>query len=163
VLTNASQWRLYQVIFAKPIDKRLVAEVDLTTIETRKEEEPRAALPADEGGVPEGRHLELRDRQDATSRYVLAALLTCNETIVSPSAASCGGWSTCWWTTTGDREGPATRRDQARHAGRPGGGGGVPAGESVGERRRGGGEGGGGARAAAAAQEDAMDADLGDA
>lgn len=31
VLTNAVVWRLYNVLFAKPIDKRLVAEIDITT------------------------------------------------------------------------------------------------------------------------------------
>ena len=82
VLTNASVWRLYQVIFAKPIDKRLVAEVDLTTIETRKEDSLEKLWPLTKEGFLKGAHLELRDRQDATSRYVLAALLTCNETIV---------------------------------------------------------------------------------
>src|SRR5215212_7214720 len=35
MLTNASVWRLYQVIFGKPIDKRLLAEIDLTTVEFR--------------------------------------------------------------------------------------------------------------------------------
>jgi hypothetical protein len=83
VLTNASQWRLYQVIFAKPIDKRLVGEIDLTTIETRKEDSLEKLWPLTKEGFIKGAHLELRDRQDATSRYVLAALLTCNETIVS--------------------------------------------------------------------------------
>jgi hypothetical protein len=83
VLTNASIWRLYQVIFAKPIDKRLVAEVDLTTIETRKEDSLEKIWPLTKEGFSKGAHLELRDRQDATSRYVLAALLTCNEGVVS--------------------------------------------------------------------------------
>lgn len=83
VLTNGSQWRLYQVIFAKPIDKRLVAEVDITTIETRKEEQLERLWPLTKEGFSKGAHLALRDRQDATSRYVLAALLTCNETVVA--------------------------------------------------------------------------------
>jgi hypothetical protein len=83
VLTNASIWRLYQVIFAKPIDKRLVAEVDLTTIETRKEDSLEKIWPLTKEGFGKGAHLELRDRQDATSRYVLAALLTCNEGVIS--------------------------------------------------------------------------------
>jgi Type I restriction enzyme R protein N terminus (HSDR_N) len=82
VLTNASQWRLYQVIFAKPIDKRLVAEIDLTTIEPRKEESLEKLWPLTKEGFLKGAHVELRDRQDATSRYVLSALLTCNETVI---------------------------------------------------------------------------------
>ena len=83
VLTNASTWRLYQVIFAKPIDKRLVADIDLTSIETRKEDSLEKLWPLTKEGFLKGAHLELRDRQDATSRYVLAALLTCNDGIIS--------------------------------------------------------------------------------
>ncbi len=82
LLTNASVWRLYQVIFAKPIDKRLLAEIDLTTIETKKDDQLERLYPLTKEGFLKGAHIELRDRQDATSRYVLAALLTENDSIV---------------------------------------------------------------------------------
>ena len=38
VLTNGSVWRLYEVCFGKPIDKRLITEIDLTTLELRHED-----------------------------------------------------------------------------------------------------------------------------
>ena len=83
ILTNATIWRLYQVIFAKPIDKRLLAEIDLSAIEPRKEEHLERAFLLTKEGFSKGAHIELRDKQDATSRYTLAALLLHNDTVVS--------------------------------------------------------------------------------
>lgn len=73
ILTNATIWRLYQVIFAKPIDKRLLTEIDLATIETRKDEHLERIYLLTKEGFAKGAHIELRDKQDATSRYTLAA------------------------------------------------------------------------------------------
>ena len=82
ILTNASVWRLYQVIFAKPIDKRLLLEVDLTAIEPKKQDQLDDVFLLTREGFIKGAHIELRDRQDATSRYVLSALLTQNESVI---------------------------------------------------------------------------------
>jgi hypothetical protein len=83
ILTNASIWRLYQVIFAKPIDKRLLAEVDITTMNLKSDDDLEKLYLFTKEGFIKGAHVELRDRQDATSRYILAALLTQNDSIVS--------------------------------------------------------------------------------
>lgn len=83
ILTNATIWRLYQVIFAKPIDKRLLTEIDLATIETRKDEHLERIYLLTKEGFAKGAHIELRDKQDATSRYTLAALLLHNDSVVS--------------------------------------------------------------------------------
>jgi len=83
ILTNAITWRVYQVIFAKPIDKRLLAEIDMSQLNLRAEADlDRLYLLTREGFI-KGAHVELKDRQDATSRYVLAALLTSNDSVVS--------------------------------------------------------------------------------
>lgn len=82
ILTNASVWRLYQVIFAKPIDKRLLLEVDVTTVDLKKEDQLERLYLFTKEGFVKGAHLELRDRQDATSRYLLAALLTQNDSVI---------------------------------------------------------------------------------
>lgn len=82
ILTNASVWRLYQVIFAKPIDKRLLCELDVTTIDLKKESCLEQLYLFTKEGFQKGAHVELRDRQDATSRYILAALLTTNSSVV---------------------------------------------------------------------------------
>lgn len=83
MLTNASVWRIYQVIFAKPIDKRLLIEIDLAASDLRKEEHLERLYFLCKEGFGKGAHIELRDRQDATSRYVLSALLTQNAAILS--------------------------------------------------------------------------------
>ncbi|HEV7301273.1 MAG TPA: type I restriction enzyme HsdR N-terminal domain-containing protein [Tepidisphaeraceae bacterium] len=44
VLTNASVWRLYQVVFAKPIDKRLLVEIDLCDVDVKREPSPLPSL-----------------------------------------------------------------------------------------------------------------------
>ena len=83
LLTNGSVWRIYQVVFAKPIDKRLLAEFDLTSLDFKKDESIEAIYPPTKEGFSKGAHLELRDHQDATSRYLLAALLVENDSVVS--------------------------------------------------------------------------------
>lgn len=77
ILTSASFWRLYQVIFAKPIDKRLLCEIDL-----KKGSCLEQLYLLTKDGFQKGAHVELRDRQDATSRYILAALITNNGSVV---------------------------------------------------------------------------------
>jgi len=83
VLTNASVWRLYEVIFGKPIDKRLLLEVDLTTLDLRKDDCIACLAPFMKEGFTKGVQEELRDRQDATSRYVLSALILNNDNVIS--------------------------------------------------------------------------------
>lgn len=78
VLTNASVWRLYEVQFTKPIDRRLLTEVDLTKLDPRKESTFEALYPFCKEGFSRGARVELRDRQDATSRFTMAALLVGN-------------------------------------------------------------------------------------
>jgi hypothetical protein len=82
VLTNGSVWRLYQVSFAKPIDKRLLIEVDLTKLDIRRGDCVDCVAPFMKEGFAKGVQEELRDRQDATSRYLLAALILNNENVV---------------------------------------------------------------------------------
>ena len=81
ILTNGTTWRLYQVLFGKPIDKRLLTEIDLTTLELRKEASIEQAWLLTKEGFLKGAHVELRDRKDATSRFTLAALMTHNEAL----------------------------------------------------------------------------------
>ncbi len=83
ILTNGSVWRLYQVIFAKPIDKRLLCELDITSTDPKKEDCLECLYLFTKEGFSKGAHLELRDRQDATSRYLLAALLVHNDSVMS--------------------------------------------------------------------------------
>jgi hypothetical protein len=83
VLTNAITWRLYNVLFAKPVDKRLLCEVDITALNPRAEADQEKLFLLTKEGFKKGAHVELRDRQDATSRYVLAALLLNNDQVMA--------------------------------------------------------------------------------
>jgi cyanate lyase len=83
VLTNASVWRLYQVLFTKPIDKRLLTEVDLTTLDLRRDDCVECLAPFMKEGFAKGVQEELRDRQDATSRYLLSALILNNAGVMA--------------------------------------------------------------------------------
>ena len=82
ILTNGIVWRLYNVVFAKPIDKRLVAEIDLMTLNLKAEADQELLYLFTKEGFQKGAHEELRDRQIATSRYVLAALLLHNDQVL---------------------------------------------------------------------------------
>jgi hypothetical protein len=83
ILTNAVTWRLYEVIFAKPIDKRLLIEIDLTTLDCRKEDQLESLYLFSKEGFAKGEHVQLRDRQDASSRFMLAALLLNNDSVLA--------------------------------------------------------------------------------
>jgi Type I restriction enzyme R protein N terminus (HSDR_N) len=82
VLTNASVWRLYEVVFGKPIDKRLLSEVDLTTLNLKQDDCVDCLAPFMKEGFLKGVQEEFRDRQDATSRYLLSALILHNDRVV---------------------------------------------------------------------------------
>lgn len=83
ILTNARAWRLYHVIFAKPIDKQLITTMDLRTIDMRKEADLEQLYVFTKEGFGKGAHVELKDMQDATSRHVIGALLVENESVLS--------------------------------------------------------------------------------
>ncbi|MGA2582973.1 MAG: type I restriction enzyme HsdR N-terminal domain-containing protein [Tepidisphaeraceae bacterium] len=82
ILTNGTVWRLYEVLFAKPIDKRLLIEVDITALELKGGDCTDCLSPFMKEGILKGVQKELRDRQDATSRYLLAALILNNESVL---------------------------------------------------------------------------------
>ncbi|MDX1946451.1 MAG: hypothetical protein SFU86_13710 [Pirellulaceae bacterium] len=81
VLTNAAVWQLHHIIFGKPIDSQLVLEVDLTTLDPKKDADIECLFPFTKEGFRKGAPAELRDLKDATSRYVFAALLLNNESV----------------------------------------------------------------------------------
>jgi predicted type IV restriction endonuclease len=83
LLTNGVIWRLYHVLFNKPIDKQLIAEIDLTMIDCRDENALELLYILTKEGQMKGAHIDLRDRQDATSRYLLAALMLENKSVLA--------------------------------------------------------------------------------
>ncbi len=83
MLTNGAEWRLYHVIFAKPIDKQLVAQVDLLKVDPKKECDLEQLFLFSKEGFAKGVHVEARDRLAATSRFLLAALVLHNEDVLA--------------------------------------------------------------------------------
>jgi hypothetical protein len=82
LLTNGSVWRLYEVSFGKPIDKRLLIQVNLTTLDIRRDDCVECLAPFMKEGFVKGVQEEMRDRQDATSRYLLSALILNNDSVI---------------------------------------------------------------------------------
>lgn len=82
VLTNAAVWRMYHVEFTRPIDKYLLCEVDVASITCRKVEDAQCLyLFSREAMTKSGVLQQAMDRQQATSRYMVAALLVGNDRI----------------------------------------------------------------------------------
>ncbi len=81
-LTNGWEWRLYHVIFAKPIDKQLIVHLDLLAVNLRGEDDLQRLYTMSKEGFAKGAHREARDRINATSRHLLAALLIGNDEVL---------------------------------------------------------------------------------
>jgi Type I restriction enzyme R protein N terminus (HSDR_N) len=81
-LTNGWEWRLFHVVFAKPIDKQLVTHVDLQQLNVKSEDELLRLFTISKEGFSKGAHCEARDRINATSRHLLAALLVSNDDVI---------------------------------------------------------------------------------
>jgi len=83
VLTNAIEWRLYHVIFKKPIDKQEVACICLLDCNAKSEGDLERLYLLTREGFTKSAMAEYRDRKDATSRYMLAAILLRSDAIQS--------------------------------------------------------------------------------
>jgi hypothetical protein len=76
LLTNAISWRVYRVVFAKPIQHELVIDLDFTKLSGRSETDLEAAyLWCREGWVRSALG-EYHSQRQALSRYFLGALVT---------------------------------------------------------------------------------------
>lgn len=75
VLTNGMLWRIYKVIFSKPIDQELIAEVNFAALDPRDEEHLSLLfLLSKEGWIKTALH-EYFDQKQALSRFCLAAVV----------------------------------------------------------------------------------------
>lgn len=83
ILTNGIVWQLYNVLFTKPINKHLIAEINLLETNPKREADREALYLFSKEGFQKGAHEELRDRQVATSKYLISALLLHNESVLS--------------------------------------------------------------------------------
>jgi predicted type IV restriction endonuclease len=81
VLTNAIEWRLYNVLFKKPIDKQEIANIDMLTVSVRNEADLEKLYLLTREGFIKNALADYRARKDATSRFILAAILLNTESV----------------------------------------------------------------------------------
>jgi hypothetical protein len=83
VLTNGINWHLYHVIFKKPIDKQEIAHFNLLDANAKNEAVLDKLYLLTREGFTKSAMAEYRDRKDATSRFMLAAIILNSEPVQS--------------------------------------------------------------------------------
>jgi predicted type IV restriction endonuclease len=83
ILTNGIEWHLYHVLFRKPIDKEEIAHFNLLEVSTRSEADLDKLYLVTREGFTKNALAEYRDRKEATSRFMLAAILLSSESVKS--------------------------------------------------------------------------------
>ncbi len=83
VLTNGVEWRLFRVIFQKPIDKQEVATFNLLNMSTRNKSDLETLYLLTREGFSKSALAEYTDRKEATSRYMLAAIILGSDSVKS--------------------------------------------------------------------------------
>ena len=81
VLTNAVEWCLYHVLFKKPIDKQEIARFNLLTTSAKSEADLEKLYLLTHEGFTKSALAQYRDRKDATSRFMLAAIILHSESV----------------------------------------------------------------------------------
>ena len=75
VLTNGTHWRIYKILFAKPIDKTLVFEADLSTLNLRDEDAIECIGTLSREGFTQSSMDALVQQKLATNKFTVAAVL----------------------------------------------------------------------------------------
>lgn len=75
VLTNAAQWRIYKVIFGKPIDQDLVCEFDFLSLNAKDESHHQFLYLLTKEGWAKSAVLEFSEQKLALSRYYIGAAI----------------------------------------------------------------------------------------
>lgn len=82
VLTNGVRWILYHVLFKKPIEQTVVAELDLLATNLKNDCDLEKLYLLSKEGFVKGAMSEYRERKDATSRFAIAAILLNSDDIL---------------------------------------------------------------------------------
>jgi hypothetical protein len=82
LLTNGVQWRVYHVVFAKPIDKELIVDIDFCALNPRSKSDIETLFLWCKEGWQKSVLGEYRDLRQALSRFSVAAVLQ-SEPVVS--------------------------------------------------------------------------------
>lgn len=83
ILTNGVQWKLFRVAFRKPIDAKLIAEFDLLAATPKDEASIERIYLVTREGFLKGAVAEFAEKQEAVSRYLLAAILTSDDDVLN--------------------------------------------------------------------------------
>ena len=75
ILTNGVTWKVFRVVFARPIDQELVIEIDLLTLNARTPGHLDLLYPMTREGVLKAALTDYHTQRQAMSRFSLAALL----------------------------------------------------------------------------------------
>lgn len=75
VLTNGVQWRIYQILFKQPIDKTLVFEADLSTLNLRDSDAIECIGTLSREGFTQSSMDALAQQKLATNKFTIAAIL----------------------------------------------------------------------------------------
>ena len=75
VLTNGAIWRVYKIIFAQPIDKALICEVDILALSNRSPEILECFGNLSKEGFSKGSMSDLLHQKQITSKFALASVL----------------------------------------------------------------------------------------
>lgn len=83
VLTNAIEWILFHVEFKKPIDKQEIAKINLLEFKGRNDDELERLYLVTKEGFTKSALSEYLDHKDATSRFILAAIILYSDSVQS--------------------------------------------------------------------------------
>src|SRR3546814_16565906 len=75
LLTNGTQWRVYHVIFAKPLGQELIVDIDFCALNPRSANDVETLFLRCKEGWQKAVLGEYRDQQQALSRFSVAAVL----------------------------------------------------------------------------------------
>jgi hypothetical protein len=75
LLTNGLQWRIYQILFKQPIEKNLVFEADLSTLNLRDSDAIECIGTLSREGFTQSSMDALAEQKLATNKFTVAAIL----------------------------------------------------------------------------------------
>jgi predicted type IV restriction endonuclease len=82
VLTNSIQWRIYKVIFGKPINQDLVCEFDFLKLEAKNDEHLQFLFLLTKEGWSKSAVVEFNEQKQALSRFFIGASIL-SETVLA--------------------------------------------------------------------------------
>lgn len=83
VLTNGAEWVLYHVLFRKPIEHVEVTRFNLLACDPKRDEVLEQLFLVTKEGLQRKAPSEFRERQDATNRYTLAAIVLNSDDVLN--------------------------------------------------------------------------------